>query len=199
MANLECVNFTLKTTSINASTTFLDYLNTTISTPTGIISNNRHSMTWYNVNLRNLLGPMYDKYNAFNLCFNNFSMSMSGANYGTVASSYDNQILHVYMSGLSFLSCDNQQLGPSNYSTILRTIKLPTGASAGNLPDSQIFSDKVYVTFLKNCDNVNITIDLKTVATNTYPAGINSILYLPGHFAFNFSVYGIEEYRVLKK
>ena len=91
MANLECVNFCLKTTSINASTTHADYFNTTISTPTGVISNNRNTMTWYNINMRNLLGPMYDKYNAFNLCFNNFAMSASG----TGAVTYDNATVHI--------------------------------------------------------------------------------------------------------
>jgi len=127
MANLECVNFCLKTTSINASTAFADYLNTTVSTSTGIISNNRYSMTWYNVNLRNLLGPMYDKYNAINLCFNNFAMSMSGGTFGTDATINDKILLNVYMSGLSFFSFDNQQFGPSNNSALLKTIKLPTG------------------------------------------------------------------------
>ena len=142
MANLECVNFTLRTSSINASTVFNDYLNKTVQTPTGLITNNRCTMTWYNVNFRNLLGPMYSKYNAFNLCLNHYAMSYPGGSFGTIAPDNDNCV-NVYMSGLTFLSNDNQQFGPSNNSTILRALKLPTGASMGNLPDSQIFSDKL--------------------------------------------------------
>ena len=192
MANLECVNFTLKTTSINASTTFSDYYNTTIQTPTGVIANNRNTMTWYNVNFRNLLGPMYNKYNAFNLCLNSYAMSSTGS---TTIVTYDNIMVHVYLSGLSFLSLDNQTTGISTNSVVLRQINLPVGAS---ITDNQTFSDKVYFTFLKNCDNVNLTIDLKSVATNNYPTpGTSS--QLRGHMAFNFSVYGVEEHRVLKK
>jgi len=192
MANLECVNFCLKTTSINASTVFADYLNTTISTPTGVITNNRNTMTWFNVNLRNLLGPMYDKYNAFNLCLNSYAMSSSGTS--TILN--DNATLHIYLSGLSFLSNDNQSTGVSNNNVILRQLKLPVGAS---VTDNQTFTDKVYFTFLKNCDNVNLTIELKTVVTNTYPNVSGVANNLQGHMAFNFSIYGVEEYRNLKK
>ena len=192
MANLECVNLTLKTTSINASTTYSDYLNTTIATSTGVISNNRNTMTWYNVNLRNLLGIMYNKYNAFNICLNSYAMSTNGTS--TVLN--DNATLHVYLSGLSFLSSDNQATGISNNTVVLRQLKIPTGPS---LTDNQTFSDKVYFTFLKNCDNVNLTIELKTVATNTYPNVSGVANNLQGHMTFNFSIYGVEEHRVLKK
>ena len=52
MSNLECVNFSLKTTSINSATDLSVYWNKTIQTPTGIIDNSRNTMTWFNVNLR---------------------------------------------------------------------------------------------------------------------------------------------------
>ena len=192
MANLECVNFCLKTTSINASTAFTDYYNTTVQTPTGVISNNRKTMTWYNVNLRNLLGPMYDKYKAFNLCLNSYAMSTAGS---LAITNYDNVMVHVYLTGLSFLSSNDQAIGVSTSNVILRQINLPIGSS---ITDNQNFSDKVYFTFLKNCDNVNLTIDLKSVATNTYPTYTGNT-QLRGHMAFNFSIYGVEEHRVSKK
>ena len=135
---------------------------------------------------------MYDKYNAFNLCLNSYAASANGTS--TILP--ENGIVHVYLSGLSFLSYDNQSTGISNNMVTLRQIKLPTASST---TDNQNFNDKVYFTFLKNCDNVNLTIELKTVATNTYPTNGGVAQNLQGHMAFNFSIYGVEEYRVSKK
>ena len=71
----ECVNLNLKTTQINSSTTHADYYNKTVTTNAGQVSNNRQSYTWNNVNMRCILGDMYDKYDRFNICLNNVSMS----------------------------------------------------------------------------------------------------------------------------
>jgi len=63
------ISLSLKIIQINTSRIFADYLGTTIST--GQIANNWTSYTWYNVNLRNLLVPIYNKYNKFNISLNN--------------------------------------------------------------------------------------------------------------------------------
>jgi hypothetical protein len=41
-----------------------------LSTNNGISNTNKTSTTWNNINLRTLLGDMYDKYDLFNLCLN---------------------------------------------------------------------------------------------------------------------------------
>jgi hypothetical protein len=193
MANLECVNFCLKTTSINASTVYTDYYpNKTVSTSTGIISNNRHTITWFNVNIRNILGPMFDKYDRFNLCLNSYAQSATGS---TPLASQNEALCHIYFSGLPFTSTYNQDNGIFSNSIIFRQIIL---MAVANSVDHEQFSDKTFFTFSKTCDNVNITIDLKKVSTGLYP-NYSSVDQLHGHMVFNFSIYGVEEYRVLKK
>ena len=74
----ENISLTLKTTQISPNTTYADYLNT-ISTEFGQVSEKRTSYTWYNVNLRNLLNPIYDKYDKFNISLNNVITSTQGS------------------------------------------------------------------------------------------------------------------------
>ena len=51
------------TTNLNASLV--------LSTTTSSNNTSRTSFTWNNIDLRMLLGDMYDKYDRFNLCLNN--------------------------------------------------------------------------------------------------------------------------------
>ena len=71
MNNKEVITFTLKTTSVDPSLVYTDYFGNTISNQNGIISNNRCNYTWYNINLRNILGnDIYEKYDKFNISLN---------------------------------------------------------------------------------------------------------------------------------
>ena len=56
MNNKEVITYTLKTTSIYSSLVYNDYFSSKITTTTGLISNNRCNFTWFNINLRNILG-----------------------------------------------------------------------------------------------------------------------------------------------
>ena len=57
--------------------------------------------TWNNINLRNLLGNMYDKYEKFNLCLVNIS---TGASNNTLGTSTDDLNVSVNISGLPFIN-----------------------------------------------------------------------------------------------
>ena len=57
----------LNTLDINSSATALDYYNKTIDNQYGTITNNRCNLTWKSINMRQVLGEMYDKYETFNL------------------------------------------------------------------------------------------------------------------------------------
>jgi hypothetical protein len=58
-------------------------------------------ITWNNINLRSLLGDMYDKYDTFNLCLNTVSSGVSQNYY--YASPSDLQVL-LRIQGLPFLN-----------------------------------------------------------------------------------------------
>ena len=58
----ETVNFVLRTTSINNDNTPAVYYNSTFRNNIGTVAQNRSSITWNNINLRNVLDEMYDRY-----------------------------------------------------------------------------------------------------------------------------------------
>jgi len=180
----ENISLCLKTTQINASTTFADYLGTTISTSTGQIANNRTTYTWYNVNLRNLLDPIYNKYNKFNISLNNVITSTQGI---TISQANDRQI-QIKMSGLMWLSSYNQATGKNDQNKVIKLLQF---SRVGSGCDSFQFAEQ-YHTFLKGSDNVNITINLHNVDTDTYTQTTTSS-ELFGHFIFNFNIQGVPE------
>ena len=64
--NTETRNLKLKTSWISQSIDANDYFNLTIDNTQGKIENNNESYTWYNVNLRQLMGDSYyNKYSRF--------------------------------------------------------------------------------------------------------------------------------------
>ena len=190
----ECVNLNLKTTQINSSSTFLDYYNKTVTTSTGQISKNFCSFTWYNVNIRMVLGDLYDKYDRFNICLNNISACTQG-NGAFLAANADNRLLHIKLSGLPFTTSYNQGTTSNIGQIILNTVMLPQ-------PNATIstyyyaFSEKPYFTFYKNNSSTcNLTVDLHRVSTDNYP-NITSYDQLLGHITLAFSIYGVEDYRI---
>ena len=52
----------LNTFDISTSTTVTDYKDKTIDNQYGTIDNNRCTITWKNVDMRRVLGVIYDKY-----------------------------------------------------------------------------------------------------------------------------------------
>jgi hypothetical protein len=180
----ENISLCLKTTQINASSTFADYLGTTVSTSTGQVTNNRTSYTWYNVNLRTLLDPIYNKYNKFNISLNNVITSTQGS---ATSTANDRQI-QVKMSGLMWLSSYNQSSQKNDQNKV---IKLMQFQRTNNSCDSFHFTEQ-YHTFLKGSDVVNITINLHNVDTDSYTTTVTAG-ELFGHFIFNFNIQGVPE------
>ena len=178
----ENISLTLKTTQISTSTTYADYLNT-VSTEFGQVSQNRTSYTWYNVNLRNLLTPIYDKYDKFNISLNNVITSTQGS---TASAANDRQI-QIKMSGLSWLSSYDQQYKNNQF----KVIKVLQFQKAGNGCDSFQFNEQ-YFTFVKSSDITNITIKLHNVDTDSYTT-TTTATELFGHMIFNFNIQGVPE------
>ena len=143
------------------------------------------SFTWTNINLRTLLGDMFDKYDRFMLLLQNISHSLSAA----MATTDDRSIL-INMSGLSFVnSTYNQKLQSNSGALIVCPFIFPSAAGV----QSQIYNNFAISTFIKQNDIVNISINYTrikddaapTTAATTYP-----------HMTFIFNIVGIEDYRV---
>ena len=49
----------------------------------GTVDQYRTTYTWNNINLRTVLGDMYDKYDTFNLCLNTVSSAVADVALGT--------------------------------------------------------------------------------------------------------------------
>ena len=140
------------------------------------------SFTWTNINLRTLLGDMFDKYDRYLLLLQNISHALSA----TMTTIVDDRALLINMSGLSFVnSTYNQKLQSYSGSLIVCPFIF---ASAG--VQNQTYNNFAISTFIKQNDIVNISINYTRIKddaapTTTYP-----------NMTFIFNIVGLEEYRV---
>ena len=72
------------------------------------------SFTWTNINLRILLGDMFDKYDRFMLLLQNISQALSGA-----MATVDDRSLLINMSGFSFVNSTYNQKLQSNSGALI--------------------------------------------------------------------------------
>jgi len=185
----ESINFVLKTTDISSDNNTATYYGLTVINNIGSVSKNRTSLTWNNVNLRMLLGEMYDRYDKFNLSLN----FVAGTRSGTVGeTNLDARLINVRLRGLNFTSSYNQSSGNNNNSIFLTTLQLPTNTT----PWANNYLTQQYFTFQKQ-ETATITIDLLSVATDTnaVPSTETSML---GHTIYGFNIYGCDEYKNTK-
>ena len=97
----ETATLILNTFDINPSQTAADYYNKTIDNQYGRISHNRALITWKNINMRQLLGEMYDRYETFNMYL--YQVVQSSA-FAAVPSSAQYGLVDIRMKGLQFIN-----------------------------------------------------------------------------------------------
>ena len=140
------------------------------------------SFTWTNINLRTLLGDMFDKYDRYLLLLQNISHAASAA----IATNDDRSIL-INMSGLSFVnSTYNQKFQSNSGALIVCPFIFPSAAGV----QSQIYNNFAISTFIKQNDIVNISINYTRIKDDVAPTTTCP------HMCFIFNIVGIEEYRV---
>ena len=187
----ETVNFVLKTTSISIDNTLANYYNQIVSNNIGTIAQNRSSVTWNNINLKNLLGEMYDRYEQFNIRLNFICGARTGS---SIDGSFDTRNFYVRMRGLNFSSSYDQKNGNNNNSVVLTSLFIEP---YNNISwDIRTSATQNFV-FIKQ-DMVNINIDLINVLTDTYYAPANNNLMI-GHFEIGLTITGCEDYKNVKK
>jgi len=181
----ESVNLILKTNHISASNTITDYYNTTITNSNGTIKNNFCSITWNNVDMVDLLGNLYDKYNKFNISL----LYVSGTAIGSGTPGANRRFLYAKMGGLPFENTYDQLTKTTTDKAIISLIHVNAGAL-----DQWCNMDttKTYHCFKKPSDNVNLSIDLICTFSDVYPdyADANSLFR---HLTFAFAITGVND------
>ena len=121
----------------------------------GFTDSLRTTATWNNVNLRTILGDMYNQYDYFNISLNSIATGLAG----TLSASKNNQVVSVRVSGLAWSNCsyDVKTGSNSQYAVIAPFTFIPSNTA------SQIYSYNT-LTFGKNSDITSITIDFLRVS-----------------------------------
>ena len=155
-----------------------------LNTREATTQNSRCLSTWSNINLRSVLGDMWDKYETFNLCLNIITTEASLVDAQTTDENDRN--LLVYISGLPWKNQTyNVKTGILSNQTILASFRVP--ASSTITTNTTLFQSFSLCTFTKGSDVANIAIELKRIdgtipqSTNLYP-----------HQVYIFDIYGVE-------
>ena len=101
----ECACLILNTFDIDPNVTAVYYNTTypTIDNQYGSITNNRCNLTWKNINMSQVLGEIYNKYETFNLYLYQVNQSCG---FGAVQISAQYQLVDIKIKGLQFLKYD---------------------------------------------------------------------------------------------
>jgi hypothetical protein len=185
----QSVNLVLKTTQISSDNTVANYYGLSVKNNNGsYITNYRTSFQWTNINMKTLLGDMFEKFERFNICLN----FVAGAATGGVADNtvnIDNRNLQVKLSGLPFTSSYNQPTLNNNNSVVMTVVTIPSTAVTTWVNN---YFTVQYYTFTKQ-SIVNLSIDLHTVQGDTNPIP-DALTKMIGHCIFSFNIYGVEKF-----
>jgi hypothetical protein len=140
-------------------------------------------MTWNNINLRTLLGSMYEKYDRFCLVPTQMQSVVAGASIGSTA---DDRNCLVFISGLPFTNntYNVSTLTNQNYA-FLNFLRFVQGnpVVSSTTPNSLLFTknqELVNLTIFYQRINKNAGGNYDVVTTTAYP-----------NMLFSFNVYGV--------
>jgi len=143
--------FALKYNDISVSDVVGNY---PVTNSVGTINATRTQATWYSINLENMLGDLYNKYDMFNLRLNCLSYQQQAA-FGVTP--FD-RLVQFAVSGLPWEN--------NNYSTTRKVLTADTILGIANLvenvADTSVFDNSFVATFRKQ-KTCNITIQLQTL------------------------------------
>ncbi len=142
------------------------------------------NFTWNNINLKTVLGPMYDKYDLFNIYLTNIMTINTSNNYGV--SIYDLSV-SIFMGGLSFVNQTYNIAELCNGSNALITNFIFNQTADQIINYNTLFGS----TFGKSSATVNINIFyLRSIPVGgIYSINANNQTY--PEMVFTFIIYGI--------
>ena len=120
------------------------------------------SMTWNNINLRTVLGDMYDDYDLFNICLNTISTSTTNL----ITDSFDdNKNVAIEISGLPFINQTyNVKNSCNSNSTVIGTFNF-----IDNQGKTQNYNSNNIATFGKSQEQCNLTIEYYKIVDDSIP------------------------------
>jgi hypothetical protein len=153
MSNLQIASLVLRSSDLTLNS----------STQYGTCDAARLTQTWNNINLRTLLGDMYDKYDLFNICLNTITTSTSAANTG--ASNDDRNVI-IKLSGLPFVN----QTYSVKQGCNTNICPIASFQFISNATSTQLFYSNNAFTFGKSQQLCNLTIQYGRVIDDLLPA-----------------------------
>ena len=177
MEQKRSVRLVLKTSDLTANST----------TAIGQCDQYKTTFTWFNINLRNLLGDLYNQYDYFNMCLISIRSSLTQAL--AAGATADDKMVAVKIAGLPFINQSYNQ--PTNNNGVFTTatiLSIPINATA----NTQQFNNVANVmTFNKDQDLCNLNISLFRILDDTKPV-LNAANINP-QFTFIFTIIGIDK------
>jgi len=171
MYNQECASLVLRVGDLTSG----------ITNNIGSCDANFTNMTWSNINLRTLLGDMYDKYDKFALVPVSYQSAVAGPSIGA---GNDDRCVSINIAGLSFTNnvYNSASKTNQNSSVIYVTRFIVSNSiygSGGNV-----------LTFTKNQELVNINIFYQRIFPTNGSYNLTTVNPFP-HVIFTFNIYGV--------
>jgi hypothetical protein len=191
--NKKCVKMTLRATDLPSTVSTNAYGSTN--------SLGKLNITFTNVNMKQILGAMYDEYDLFNIQLVMFGQVNYNASSGTNAGGTSNYIgsgtadrnITIKMTGLPFISQLNDMRSP-NGTTGANIAVCTLTANAATLFNSS--QSNFCMTFRKPREFVDITFDITSLATATAPtlATVSGTTVITNDYNmfYTFNIYGVE-------
>ena len=176
MYNEECATLVLRSGDIPAAPT--------APNSNGFSDQYLTNMTWTNINLRTLLGAMYDKYDKFALVPVSFQTNVA-SNFG---STNDDRCIAINISGLPFTNNNYNSLTKTNHShSVIYVTRFISANSSNSIAQGNT------LTFTKNQELVNINIFYERMSPSGGTYNINYSATAFPHIIFTFNIYGVEK------
>ena len=157
-----------------------------LNTYESTMTDNNTINTWTNVNLKSVLGDMFDKYETFNLCLSVVNTDVTGTEMGNGIDGVSTRICIMYISGLPFVNQTYSfKKNTLTNEAVLGTLILPLDTTTTS--EQYYFGSSSVATFRSPSEMTNITIKL-TKINNATPTPT----YDFPEMVFIFDIYGVE-------
>ncbi len=158
----------------------IEYATLFLTTAAGEYNDEYHlSCSWNNINLRTVLGPMYDKYDVFVI---RLAFVGQGSAPEALGTSVNDNLVIIELLGLPLINNTyNVNTNHNTNATIIGLFEI----LLENISYT-IFSNSPNLTFGKNSEQVNITINLLNVSLSP-PSAVTEYPVM----CYSFNIYGI--------
>lgn len=155
---------------------------------TGSINRWQSSMTWPNINLRSLLGNLYEEGASYNLKLESVTFSLT-SNLSIYTTAENNRAFNIFVSGFPFLNSYSAS-GNLRNEGLICSCRVPSGAQhyMFNYNNNELTFD---LAKMNGLNNIDISIQYRDLLLNsTEPIGaLNTHAYPNAQFVF--SIYKI--------